>query len=301
MAARTKETTEIVVPEMRRETIEFCVLGRSPYIFNRMAMKAKQALLLPSGRKTQTERAATLKHNPPTEFVDSMNRYRVDTRPTRLWIRPEAFKGAVSTAALDTEGTKRTEVGRLCWVEGETIDIWGVPMIYLDVVRSADINRTPDIRTRARLEEWCARLRITYVLPKMNARTITALLNGSGLTCGVGDFRQEKGRGRYGQYEIVNEDHPDFRRLVETAGREAQDAAIAAMTPVNEDTEELLAWWWSEVDRRGSAEATAAKTTKTSAGKRGRRGEAQETDDEADEAGLRASLLNGSGRGEAHA
>ncbi len=42
----------------------------------------------------------------------------------------------------------------------------------MSVVRSADIGKTPDIRTRAILPAWAARITVTYVTPKLTANAV---------------------------------------------------------------------------------------------------------------------------------
>ena len=63
----------------------------------------------------------------------------------------------MATAALETAGVNKTSVNRLVSLPQDKINIWGKPYLKIDVVRSADMNRTPDIRTRAFLPNWCAR------------------------------------------------------------------------------------------------------------------------------------------------
>jgi hypothetical protein len=241
---------EIQIVEINQSSIEFCILGTSPLIFNRMAEKAKRELLAPKGKKTAADKAAQMKHNPVDEFRNSMYKHETDDHPTRLKFPAPAFKGAMATAALDLPGMKKSEIGRLCWVEGVSANIYGIPQLHMGVVRSADMNRTPDIRTRAIVEHWCARIKVWFVQPKLRAGAIANILAASGVTCGIGDFRQEKGKGNYGQYVVVGDDNPDFRFLEANCGREAQDAAIAVAEPYDADAAELLAWWKSEFEKR---------------------------------------------------
>ena len=48
--------------------------------------------------------------------------------------------------ALETEGVTKVRINRGIYVVGEHINIWGKPYMNMSVVRSSDINRTPDIR-----------------------------------------------------------------------------------------------------------------------------------------------------------
>jgi hypothetical protein len=71
--------------------------------------------------------------------------------------------------------------------------------------------------------------------------------------CGVGDFRQEKGASDHGQWVIAGAgtaEADQWQEIVESGGREAQDAAF--LNPdMNDDTLELLQWFDAEIQRRG--------------------------------------------------
>ena len=62
--AKAPDSGEISVLKIQQGVVEFCLLGTSPLIFNRMAEKAKRELLMPKGRKTAADRAQSLKHQP---------------------------------------------------------------------------------------------------------------------------------------------------------------------------------------------------------------------------------------------
>lgn len=243
----------ISVMELKTGVVTCLVRGTSPLIFNRMAEKAKRELLLPHGRKTAADKAQNLKHNPVEEFRASVYRRADDDGPTRLVFPAPAFKGCMSTAALEVPGMKKAQIGRLVWVDGYSVDIYGIPQLFMSVVRSADMNRTPDIRTRAILRNWCCAVTLKFVQPTLTAQAVATLLQAGGLVVAVGDFRQEKGKGNYGQFQIVNPDDAEFQRIVEHGGREAQDKALEAALPYDHESEELLDWYRSEIQRLGRA------------------------------------------------
>jgi hypothetical protein len=70
----------------------------------------------------------------------------------------------------------------------------GVPKIFSSITRSADINKTPDVRTRAIVPKWACKVDITYVRPVLNHTVISNLFATAGITMGVGDWRPEKVR-----------------------------------------------------------------------------------------------------------
>ena len=157
MAARkntpdsTPAKTEIISDILKVSTGVFdcCILGTSPLILNRMSEKAKHELLLPRGRKTAVEKAMSLKHDPFAEYRASAHTLKNEQESTLLAIPATAFKGAIRTAALDMPGAKKAQIGRLTYIPGEYVGVYGLPRLFMSIVRSADMNRTPDVRTRA--------------------------------------------------------------------------------------------------------------------------------------------------------
>jgi len=245
----TKETSaEIKIDAINTETISFCVVGDSPLIMNRLAAKAQQQLLLPPLRKNATERATTLKHNPYDEFLDSA--HTLEEGDTLLAMQATSFKKAMLTAALDLPGTKKSQMGRLMYVNDEMVGIYGVPEIFCSVVRNSDINRTPDVRTRLIVPKWAAKLVVTFTTPLLSQAAVANLLNAAGIIAGVGDFRSEKGAGRFGAFRIVRPDDAEFLRIVKAGQRAAQEKAMKAPAPYNGETSELLGWFNTEAKRR---------------------------------------------------
>lgn len=258
MAAKKKTDTEVVVVDMTQGRASFALLGVSPMIFNSMSQKAWISLLGPeaTSRKSKADRALAFKHVPMEEFRNSVYRNLEDDKPTRLRFPAPAFKGAMMTAALDMKGVAKTEIGRLTWIEGYSVNIWGIPEMMMSVVRSADINKTPDIRTRAILREWCCIITVAFVQPKLTAKTVSQLLAGAGMTVGIGDFRQERGKGNYGQFCLVDNNNADLKRLQKTAGRVEQDAALENPAYYDDETEQMYLWHLENVIQAKSSGVT---------------------------------------------
>jgi hypothetical protein len=247
--AKAKGILETIeVEPLRVGSVTVWLKGITPLICNRLAAKARRELLAPRGRKGKADREQSLKHDPMDEFRNSMD-MRSGKGPTRIIFPAPAVKGAMATAALETKGTNKTQIGRLVWVKDYSVDVYGVPQLYMAVVRSADMNKTPDIRTRAILSEWCIPATIQFVKPQMSENAIFQLLSNGGIIVGIGDFRQEKGKGNYGQFEVATE--ADCKPIIKTGGMKEQDAAIKDPTCFDADTEELLSWFYAEIERRG--------------------------------------------------
>ena len=173
-AATTEQITEIL--QVTQGVFVACIVSASPYIHNRTSEKARRELLLPRGPKTANEKATTLKHIPVDEFRASPYILSDPKAATLLAIRGAAFKGAMRSAALDLPGTKKAQIGRLVRVEEELVEVFGIPFLKMDVVRSADMNRTPDIRTRAAMKEWACQITVRFVRPLITAQAVANLL-----------------------------------------------------------------------------------------------------------------------------
>lgn len=257
---RPKKVSESVVDdvlEVSRGRITIHVVGETPLILNRMSEKAKRELLMPRGRLTQVQRATNLKHDPVEEYHASAYRLQQPDAPTLLAILSTSFKKAMMTAALDLPGTKKAQIGRLTYVDGDYVGIYGVPKLFMSVTRSADMNKTPDVRTRAIVPQWCARLSVTFTQPLMREQAVVRLLLAAGISVGVGDWRLEKGSGNYGLFRLVEEGDPTFTAIAAAGGRAAQEAAMETPVCYDDESADLLSWYDEELVRRQKKGAAA--------------------------------------------
>lgn len=248
MATKKEQTIDIV--PVKESRLTYCVLGRTPLILNRMSEKAKHELLMPKGRKSTAEKARSLKHHPRQEFIDSPYLDPSEQAATYVQHLATAFKKAICATGVDVPGATKAQLGRLMWVEGERIAIHGNVRMFMSVTRSADMNRTPDIRTRAIVPEWACQISISYINPLLNATVLSNLLATAGLIQGIGDWRPQKGSGNYGQFDIVDAKDPNWKRVMKI-GRQSQIQDMQEAVPYDRETEELLAWFDEEVNVRG--------------------------------------------------
>lgn len=250
--AKSGGASEIEILRITHGRFDACILGTTPLVLNRMSDKAMRQLLQPSGRKNAAQRASTAKHDPYAEFQGSAYQDKDPKSPALLQHLSSAFKGAIAGAALDLPGTNQKQIARLTWVVGERVHIHGLPKIFCAITRSADINKTPDVRTRVIVPEWACKITVAFVTPILKHQGVANLLASAGITQGVGDWRTGKGKGTYGSFELVNEDNPEWLRRMKV-GRKAQLEAMEEPVAYDEDTEELLSWWEREMKSRGFA------------------------------------------------
>jgi len=192
-----------------------------------------------------------LKHNPLEEYRNSPYTTKDESDPTLITILPTGFKGGMMTAALDMPGVAKTQIKRQVYVDGQITHIYGIPEMMMAVTRSADINKTPDVRTRAVMRKWACRLSISYTVPILNQQSVSNLLAAAGIVSGMGDWRQEKGSGNYGCYKLTTADDPEFLEVVAKGGRQAQKHALENPAFYDQETEDLYKWFETETKRRG--------------------------------------------------
>lgn len=246
-AASKKENIEIQAIKMGMICTN--LVGSSPMIMNRFAFKAWQELLLPSRRENRASLEQSLKHDPYAEFRGSVYLNRDKKRPTMFHLPTGAVHGAVASAALDMPGAAKAKIERLVKVTDLQIDLYGVPQIFCAMVRNSDINRTPDVRTRAIFPEWCLTITLQYAVGLVTERAVANLIGAAGVLVGIGDWRGQKG-GPYGGFQMVGDNNAAFTRIRKTQARAAQEKAFESPAFFDADTEELLRWFDEEVRRR---------------------------------------------------
>lgn len=246
---KAEQETEITIPTLKQGTARLRIIGTTPLYQNRMANKAKETLLVGGRRKTAAERLV-VKHDPLAEYRASAE--MMPGGPTGLGLRVTAVKGAMCSAALETPGVTKTSAQRLLFMPGDLAPLYGTPQLRMDVVRSADINRTPDVRSRVFIPHWGAEVEVRFIMPQFSISSVVALLVNAGMLIGVGDFRQEKGKGSFGAFRVIGEgqDDDEWNDLVKNHGRKPQLAALENPQYADKDTEDLMSFFAGEVKRR---------------------------------------------------
>jgi hypothetical protein len=245
---------DVLLPQFTVKEAQVFVIGMSPFLCNAMSEKAKRIILLPGGPINAATKKSRPKHNVLAEYRESPYMLRSKDSETLLAIKATAFKAAMRGVTKDMEGAvAATEVGRWCHIMGDFVPMWGMPELRMDVVRMADINKTPDVRTRACVREWATTFTVRFTAPMMRETMVAQLLAGAGFTQGVGDGRPEKGKMSCGMFRLCEANDPDWLRIVTTAGRKEQLEAMRSDNPdfYDEEAEKLYRWFENEAARRG--------------------------------------------------
>lgn len=250
MAVKKAEAGSLQIDALKQGRVTLRMIGTTPLYYNAMSLKVKHTLQAGGGKKTAAQKRE-LKHNPEEEFRESV--YRQSVGDTLLCFPAPGVKAAMATAALETAGVTKSSVNRLIFLPQQRISVWGRPLLKCDVVRSADINKTPDIRTRAYLPRWCAEVKIAFITPTLSVRSIVSLLANAGVVVGIGDFRQEKGKGSFGTFRVVGDGDTDAEwDDITQEGRAVQEYALFNPECADEDTESLMEMYRAEAERRAA-------------------------------------------------
>lgn len=252
MAMKKAEAGTLYIDPLKRGRVTLRLIGTTPLYYHAMSAKAMRTLLIGAGRKTVAEKR-DLKHDPEQEYRDSV--YSTETGPTLLCFPAPGIKTAMATAALETAGITKASVNRHIFLPQYSVPIWGKPMLKMDVVRSADMNKTPDVRTRAFLPRWATEVDIAFGVPALSPHAIASLLQNAGILVGIGDFRQEKGRGNFGTFAVIGDDMGDWQETwdaITAEGRDVQRHALDNPECADANTAALMAMLTDERGRRAA-------------------------------------------------
>lgn len=255
--SKKKQTVEVEILQLEKSHIRCCAMGTSPLILNAMSEKVKQGLILPPKKQQGKQRELSLKHDPVEEFRGSVYQIDDDASPTALGFPASGLKKAIASAAVDIPGATKASMMRLCWVPGELLPLYGVPELHMAVVRCADINRTPDMRTRAILRNWAIIFDLEFIRPNLNEKSVGNLVQAAGMIIGIGDFRQEKGRGNYGLFSLVDADNKELVEVQRNGDRKAQLKALEQPNAYDRESEALWQWFEAEAVSRDLKKAAA--------------------------------------------
>lgn len=260
-AKKVKKVIDLTIVE--KGEFEACLLGTAPIWLHALNSKTKKELLFPPGKKSAAQKQSSLKHNPLEEYRTSPYRNRDPKAETYIEAVGAGIKFSMAQIALDLPdtGTSKAQLLRLLFVPQEKISIWGVPLLGMVPVRMADMNRTPDIRTRAVIRHWATKVKVNYVKPVLRQEVVVKILSAAGFMGGIGDWRAGKGNGNFGTFEIVKPTDKRFKHIVENGGRQAQLDAMETPDFYDDDSRELYEWFHEEVAKRGFEEKLKEKAS----------------------------------------
>ncbi len=221
MATQKKELVEIKPLEMK--TVKLTLVGDTPLIMHKWSEKAKKEMLDSFQGKSKGKKKDP--KNPVAEFVTSMywldgkepkNVYGLSEEAcekafveaiqsgARFGFPATAFKKAACSAAYRLGWSKdKVSLYGAFFIDGDENDMVGiqadVPIMREDPVK---VSMSSDLRYRGEFRNWSAELTLRYISNgQYSLDNILTMLNAGGFTCGVGEWRVERG-GQYGMFHV---------------------------------------------------------------------------------------------------
>lgn len=245
-----RKVEKVEITQIKTRKVMFSIVGVTPIIVHRFAVKAWRELLLPSRKKNRAEREANLKHDPVAEFRGCLYLNRNKQTPTMFHLPSGMIHQSTAAAALDMPGATRASIERLVSVSTPDLFLYGLPYLKADMIRNSDPNRTPDVRIRPCLPRWCIKdIQMEYKVDPLNDSQILNLVAAAGVICGLGDYRPQKG-GTFGKFRLAEANDAELLDIVKNEGRAAQQKNFDAAPEYDDDTSELMSWFNEEIARR---------------------------------------------------
>jgi len=203
----TSNTVEIQGVSL--ETIGFKIMGTSPLIVHRWSEKAKKEMLDKQMKKAKQGKKAK---NLEEDYLDSIyfigdkpkTAAQLDKSPSkyRYGFPAVGIKAAAVGACRFVDGMPMTEARGAFHVDGEFIEIFGLPEMRVDMVRLN--GKTADIRSRGMFKEWSSDITVTFNANSLSMEQIINLFNVAGFSQGLGEWRPEK-NGGYGRFSVASD------------------------------------------------------------------------------------------------
>lgn len=202
------ESKEVKLPALEIRRLEVRVRGVTPLIVNAFSAKAKQQMADKQQKKAKLAKEA----KDPVELFNAA-RYVIDGKDA---VSAITIKKSVMTAAVFGDEMK-TRVGMSLFVRGnlangDYVEILGPkPRMREDVVRVGTMTKTADLRYRPEYTNWKLKFVVEFNNRVLTAEQVLNLVSIAGFSCGICEWRPQKGGGDYGRFELDMKD-------VKTAG-----------------------------------------------------------------------------------
>ena len=183
---------------------QFKVKGLSPLISHKWSEKAKKEMLDKQMKKKLTAKQAK---NPQAEFESSLYLLSNGKHPKGPYGFPAvAFKAAAVRAAKQLDGMNMTDARGLFYIEPDDGDLVQIhspqpPEMREDMVRLN--GKAADIRYRGSFVNWSVTLNVRYNADVVSQEQLLNLFELAGFSCGVGEWRMEKG-GTFGTFTLLD-------------------------------------------------------------------------------------------------
>lgn len=197
----SSQSSEITLPEMNLQQVQFTVKGIAPLIVNKFSEKAKAMMLSKQMKEASKGKEAK---DPKKQYEESLYKF---PDGKRTGFPAVGFKAAMTRAGkllglpmTDTRGKFHVLADDdVCGL----VEIKGKYKMRDDMVRLA--TGVADVRFRAEYQVgWTAAVTILYNATWISKEQLAQILNTAGFSCGIGEWRPEKSNsGSFGLFKVV--------------------------------------------------------------------------------------------------
>jgi hypothetical protein len=201
----------IVLKPINLQTITIPIKGITELIVHNWSEKAKRMMLDKQMGKAVEKRP---KKNPVEDAIESL--HWLSQKPTdideksfeeliidgKFGFPSGGFKAAIVGACRSVDGLPMTLIKQILRVNGEYVEIEGIPRMREDMVRLE--TKVADIRYRAGFPEWKCKLNITFNADVITKEILVNLVNLAGMG-GIGEWRPtapKSASGSMGCFEV---------------------------------------------------------------------------------------------------
>jgi len=208
MAMKKSDAPNVIeIPRLNVQHMEVTLIGDSALISHRWSDKAKTMMLDKQMKKAKGAKEAK---DPWMDFCQSL--YWISAMPERpteadiakakFGFPAVAFKSAAVDACSHVDGVTKVEARGAFHIQGDMVEIKGIPQMREDMVRIA--MGTADIRHRGEFREWSAKFTVRFNPNVLSAEQIINLFNTAGFGVGIGEWRPQKD-GSYGMFRVMTQ------------------------------------------------------------------------------------------------
>lgn len=204
----------VTLQKIKFVPFKFWLVGDMPLITHAWSEKAKREMLGKQLKQVKQGRAAK---DPHADFVSSL--YEMGDGAYGFPVT--GIKKCLMSAAHKDKGIAQAAVMRALWLNGEMtrtrpalagaicdlplIRIWGTePEMREDMVKiGKGLQKTADLSYRAQFTKWAFCITGRYNPFELSPEVLAFLAHNSGLSCGIGEWRNEKG-GVFGAFHVAD-------------------------------------------------------------------------------------------------
>lgn len=192
----------------------FWIVGDTPLITHAWSEKAKKEML---GKQIKVVRAAREARDPEGDFQNSL----YEMRPGEYGFPVTGVKNALLSVSHKDRGIARTAVMSALFLRHEMvrlrpavtdaicdlplIRIWsGPPLMREDMVKIGQgLNKTASLAYRGQFFPWAMRIDAKFNPEILTPDALAFLVTESGMSCGLGEWRNEK-KGVFGGFHLAS-------------------------------------------------------------------------------------------------